>query len=328
MAIEHAETIIQLALTGLLSAPVIQTVFQHTDEPKPQDPESEPSSESLKRTETTTMTDDFASASPVVLAPPVAITKEQERQLFVQNALHGGQFNTTTQEERVLIEKPTEVQEPQTAGLEEDKSPLDTNNTNTDDPEKMGILSVLTGNISPPADLTSPSARDSTNGHGIISNDLQATTVGPTTKQGIVRSDTVKSHLTSGTTGTHGTERSGTPAFAGERAATPLGERAVTPVGDRSPTPLPASTTEERGPISGATGDGYSPLPVAALHTTGDVPRETEFDEGRGQVSSEPLNDRAEVPVHGGVEEGVPASVGADGRYEGVRGEETLTRPP
>lgn len=130
MAVEHAETVIQLALTGLISAPVIQTVFQHNqtpEQPKPE-PESKPSSESLKRNKATTMTD-FEPA-PVVLAPPVAVTKEQERQLFVQNALHGGQFNTTTEEEHVQIEQPTEIQEPQTAGIDEQQSPLDTNNNN------------------------------------------------------------------------------------------------------------------------------------------------------------------------------------------------------
>lgn len=322
MAVEHAETIVQLALTGLLSAPVIQTVFA-----KPTDEESKPSSEhhetqsqvseatpapepeaseSSPRNKTTTMTD----PAPVVLAPPLPTTQDQARQLFVQNALHSGSFNTSTHEERVEIERPTEIQEPQTAASEHPNPLEQPTTTNNNEPEKMGLLSVLTGNI--PADISSPAARDSSNGHGIISNDLQANTVGPTTKQGIVRSDTVKSHLTAGTEGTHD-----------HRAE----ERAATPLADRSATPAPVSATSEHGPIAAATGDGYSPLPAAALHATGDVPRSS-YDEKDGQVGREPLNDRADLPVREGVEAGVPASVGADGRYEAVRGEESLSRPP
>lgn len=344
MAVEHAETIVQLALTGLLSAPVIQTVFQPHEnaqqsksdielehhEHKPEQTSSESSPHHQQKA--TTMTDPAAAAAaaPVVLAPPLPTNVDQERQLFVQNALHSGHFETSTNEERIEIERPTEIQEPQTAGLEDTKeSPFNAQPTTTEkeqDPEqKMGLLSVLTGNI--PADISSPANRDSSNGHGIISNDLQANTVGPTTKQGIVRSDTVKSHLTTGTR--DGVERSATPV--GERSATPaFGERASTPIGERAVTPAPISATSERGPIPGATGDGYSPLPVAAQHTTGDVPQHhasaPSLEDGR--VGTEALNDRADLPVRERAEEGVPVSGGPDGRYEGVRGEESLARPP
>lgn len=287
-----AETV-QLGLIALISAPVIQAVF-HQDTPPGETAEKEEQQgrESARRDTTTTMTD---STAPVHLAAPLALSPDAERTLFTQQALDTHLAD---------VERPTEILEPQTAGIDKDDSlnPLDTTNTTQQESnDKMGILNVITGNISPPADMTSPAARDATNGHGIISNDVQADTHGPSSKHNFIRTDHVEEHYEP----------------TSERPATTLTEE------EKEPRTLPISAvSEERQPIPGATGDGYSPLPV--LHTTGDRPASaTGQTEERGEGQHAPLS------VHDGIEDGVRATPAADGTYEGVRGQESiLTRPP
>ncbi|KAJ9092394.1 hypothetical protein QFC21_006896 [Naganishia friedmannii] len=275
-----------------------------------------------------------AASPPIILAPPLPV--EDERTLFIQNALHSGNFHSASAVSPIFpqIEKPSAIEEPRTASLETDNatSPFDNQPTKqtTAEPEskpnEMGLFSVITGNISPPADMHSSARRDGSNGHGIISNDIQANTVGPTTHRGMVRSDTVKSGMTDGTTGpvpgSHGGFGGGGAVAEHERSVTPTQEQERSAV---TPTPFSAASTEERtGPIPGATGDGYSPLPV--VHTTGDR------ISGGGDDVPAPLNvgEHAKLQTEGGIEKGVPAHVGVDGVYEGVgkSSEGNLSRPP
>ncbi|KAJ9113978.1 hypothetical protein QFC22_005796 [Naganishia vaughanmartiniae] len=372
-----AETV-QLGLIALTSAPVIQTVFQHfQSDPKPQvgntetQPESTSESQSeaaqqvssssnsnsnnnnntaresprtVSRTiaEAQTLTSTMpASSPPFVLAPPLPV--EDERTLFIQNALHSGNFHSASAVSPISpqLEKPSAVEESQTASLDKDNasSPFDsqtpketTQQQSESNPNEMGLLSVITGNIVPPTDMPTSAHRDGSNGHGIISNDIQANTVGPTAHRSMVRSDTVKSGMTDGTTGpvfgSHGGALGvGHSSAAGEQ------ERSVTPTQEHersvTPTPMSARTTEERavsGPVSAAGGDVFGSSPVGQ---TGD--RVT--GGGRGDDVPAPLAagaDHAELQTEGGIEKGVPAHVGADGVYEGVgkSSEGNLSRPP
>lgn len=355
-----ASETLQLGLIALTSAPVIQTVFQHSKQEvgnteKQPEPKSERQLEAAPRNNSSsnsnnsarefvppaateqTLTSSMTAEPPFVLAPPLPV--EDERTLFIQNALHSGNFHSATAGSPLSpqVEKPSAIEEPQTAPLEKDnsESPFDNSQTTKETtthaseskPNEMGLLSVITGNINPPADMPTSAHRDGSNGHGIISNDIQANTVGPTTHGAIVRSDTVRSGMTDGTTGpvpgSHG-GAGGLGVVGG-----PEHERSVTPIQDRersvTPAPVSAVSKEERtGPIPGATGDGYSPLPVT--HTTGD-----RFTGGSDDVPS-PLGagERAEVQTEGGIEKGLPAQVGADGVYESVgkSTEGNPSRPP
>lgn len=283
------------------------------------------------------MTD--TAAAPVVLAPPLAA---DERTRFLQNALHGGQFQSG-QETRADLQQTERVEDSKEPRQEQSKQ----------EPQRdanMGLLSVLTGNINPPTpDMSSPTTRDASNAHGTISNDLTATTVGPTTNQGLIRGDTARTGFQDGTDTRErvgGDESPVTPTRDGHRAATPLARggtpertatttlargttpertatplaRSPTPLGDRSPTPAPRSATLETGPTPGATGDGYSPLPVLA--TTGDR------DRAPSPLPDSVRGDRADLDVRDGFEQGLPARQGVDGHYEGIRGEESASRPP
>lgn len=236
---------------------------------------------------------DAPAAAPVHLATPLELSPDAQRTLFTQQALDTHLAD---------VERPTEILEPPTAGINKDDatSPLDNapQQEQEQDNGKMGILNVLTGNISPPADMGSAASRDATNGHGIISNDVQADTHGPSSRHNFIRTDHVEEHL-------QPTE----PV----RSATPLTAE------EKEPQHLPISAVEERGPIPGATGDGYSPAPV--MHTTGDRPASPR----------EPVREREEhapLAVHDGIEEGVSAQPAADGTYEGVRAETPISRPP
>lgn len=296
-----AETV-QLGLIALISAPVIQAVFQ-TDEPtqQPKPSEENPSSgrESPQPSSPTTMTDPVA---PVVLASPLPVSPETERTLFTQNAINNNLRDVERPTDILTpgIERPTEILEPS----KEDEPSHQDKQTST---SEMGLLSVLTGNISPPADINT---RDASNNHGVLSNDLQANTAGPTGNPTFIRADTVKQELE--------------PSSA--HHVEPLTEE------EKTPHKLPISAVAERGPIPGATGDGYNPLPV--VHTTGDVfsgSHDADASERREREEAERDAAAEHVPlkVHDGIEEGVPANPATAGTYESVRGGETstLSRP-